>query len=85
MSLLVQQLVVFVLVVACALFAAWRLSTARVRLRLLATLGTLPLLRRASWLETLRRRTLAGSGSGCGGCAQKPGAAGPKAIQPRRS
>jgi len=70
MSMLLQQFVVGVLVIACALFAAWRLSSARVRLRALEALGTLPVLRGASWLAALRRRTLAGLGGACGGCAQ---------------
>ncbi len=82
MSLLLQQLAAGVLVIACALFSAWRLSSVRVRLRALEALGTLPGVRSASWLATLRRRTLAGLGSACGGCAQGPGAA-PKASQPR--
>ena len=84
MSVLLQQLVVGVLVVACALFAAWRLSTARVRLRTLELLGRLPGVQGAAWLATLRRRMLAGLGSACGGCAQgTTPAAGSKASQPR--
>ena len=81
MSVLLQQVVVGVLVIACALFAAWRLSTARLRLRALDALGGWPLVRGASWLATLRRRTLAGLGSACGGCAQGTAAA-PKASRP---
>jgi len=77
---LLQQFVVGALVIACTLFAAWRLSTARLRLRALDALGTLPGIRSASWLATLRRHTLAGLGSACGGCAQAPGA--PKASRP---
>ncbi|HZC86197.1 MAG TPA: hypothetical protein VE266_04325 [Steroidobacteraceae bacterium] len=79
--MLVQQFVAGVLVIACALFAAWRLSTARLRLRALDALGTLPGIRSASWLATLRRHTLAGLGSACGGCAQGTAAA-PKASRP---
>ncbi len=82
MNMLLQQLLVGALVIACALFAAWRLSTARLRLRALDALGTLPLLRSASWLATLRRRTLEGLGGACGGCAQGPAAAS-KASHPR--
>jgi hypothetical protein len=81
-SVLIQQFVVGVLVIGCALFAAWRLSTARLRLRALEALGTWPVVRRASWLATLRRRTLEGLGSACGGCAQGTAAA-PKTSQPR--
>jgi hypothetical protein len=68
MSVLLQQLVVGVLVIACALFAAWRLSTVRVRLRALEALGVWPGLRRASWLVRLRERTLAQQLRACGGC-----------------
>jgi hypothetical protein len=84
MSLLLQQLVVGVLVIACALFGAWRLSSVRLRLRALETLGTLPGVRSASWLASLRRRTLEGLGGACGGCAQgtAPGAVS-KASHPR--
>ena len=76
MSMLLQQFVVGVLVIACALFAAWRLSSARLRLRALEALGTLPVLRSAAWLAALRGRTLAGLGGACGGCE-------PKASHPR--
>ena len=80
--MLVQQFVAGVLVIACALFAAWRLSTARLRLRALDALGTWPFVRGAAWLGTLRRRTLEGLGSACGGCAQGTASAS-KASQPR--
>jgi hypothetical protein len=84
MSLLLQQFVVGVLVIACALFAAWRLSSARLRLRALEALRTLPVLRSASWLAALRSRTAAGLGGACGGCAQGTApAAGPKASHTR--
>jgi hypothetical protein len=72
MSVVLQQFVVGVLVIACALFAAWRLASARMRLAALEALGALPLVRNAAWLGTLRRRTLQGLGRGCSGCA--PGA-----------
>ena len=79
MSLLLQQLLVGTLVIACALFAAWRLSTARLRLRALDALSAWPVVGGASWLATLRRRTLAGLGGACGGCAQGTAPAAPKA------
>jgi len=82
MSLVLQQLLVGVLVIACALFAAWRLSTVRLRLRALDALATWPVVRHASWLATLRRRTLAGLGGACGGCAQGTASA-TKASHPR--
>jgi hypothetical protein len=69
MSLLLQQFVVGVLVIACSLFAAWRLSSLRVRLRALESLGAWPGLRRAPWLVRLRERTLARQQRACGGCS----------------
>jgi hypothetical protein len=69
MSVLLQQMLVGVLVIACALFAAWRLSSVRLRLRALDRLGAWPGLRRASWLVRLRERTRARELLACGGCA----------------
>lgn len=79
MSLLLQQLLVAVLVVACALFSAWRLSPVRLRLRALDALEKLPVLRALPGLARLRERTLARQLSACGGCGQAPtrGAASP--------
>jgi hypothetical protein len=73
MSLLLQQLVVGVLVIACALFGAWRLSSVRLRLRALETIAAWPALRGASWLTRLRERTRARELQACGGCAGQPG------------
>ena len=84
MSLLLQQLLVGTLVIACALFAAWRLSSVRLRLRALDALGAWPVVGGASWLATLRGHTLEGLGGACGGCAQGTAPAGPKAPHSRR-
>jgi len=70
MSLLLQQLLVAVLVAACALFSAWRLLSVRLRLRALDALEQLPLLRALPWLARLRARTLARQLCACGGCSQ---------------
>ena len=69
MSALLQQFVVGVVVIASALFATWRLSTVRLRLRALDALGAWPGFRRASWRVRLRERTLARQLQACGGCA----------------
>jgi hypothetical protein len=82
MNLLVQQLLVGVLVAAGIVFSAWRLMSARWRLRLLDALYALPGARRAAWLVRLRQRLLSHPSLACGGCsnadaahAVKPGAA----------
>ena len=72
MSLLLQQLLVGALVIACVLFSAWRLSSVRLRLRALDALGTWPGLGRAFWLVRLRERTLAQRLRACGGCSTHP-------------
>jgi hypothetical protein len=72
MSLLLQQFLVGALVIACALFSAWRLCSVRLRLVALDALGAWPGLRRASWLVRLRERTLARQLRACGGCSGPP-------------
>ena len=69
MSLLLQQLLVAVLVAGCALFAAWRLATVGLRLRMLEMLGAWPGLRSASWLGRLREHTRGEQLRACGGCS----------------
>jgi hypothetical protein len=69
MSVLQQQWLAGVLVLACALFAAWRLMSIALRLRTLDALGKLPGVGRASWRARLRARLLARQSSVCGGCA----------------
>ena len=68
MSLLLQELLVAVLVVGCALFATWRLATVRLRLRMLEMLCTWPGLRGASWLGRLREHARGQQLRACGGC-----------------
>jgi hypothetical protein len=70
MNLLLQQLLVAVLVVACALFSAWRLLSVRLRLHTLDALEKLPLVRALPWLSRLRARMLARQLGACGGCSQ---------------
>ena len=77
MSVLLQQLLVGVLVIAAALFAAWRLSSVRLRLRAVDRLGAWPVLRRARWFVRLRERTLARELHACGGCAATRNASAP--------
>jgi len=77
MNAVLQGVLVAVLVTACALFSAWRLLSARLRLRCLDALATaLPGARTARWLTAARQRLLSGLGGACGSCAQHstPGA-----------
>jgi hypothetical protein len=74
MSLPLQQILVGVLVAACALFSAWRLATVPLRLRALDALVALPGVQWLPWLTRLRQRTLARRTAACGGCGSKPGA-----------
>ncbi len=64
MSAVLQQVLVAVLVTACALFSAWRLLSARLRLRCLDALAALPGARTARWLMAARRRALSRLGAG---------------------
>ncbi|HYM28863.1 MAG TPA: hypothetical protein VET66_11980 [Steroidobacteraceae bacterium] len=73
MSAPLQQVLVAVLVAACALYSAWRLATVRVRLRWLELLATLPGLAGTRWLGQLQARTRAQSTAACGGCSQAAG------------
>ncbi len=78
MSQLLQQLAVALLVAGCALFAAWRLASLRLRLAMLGALARVPGVGGTAWLARWRARLAASSG-GCGGCAHhvKPDAASP--------
>lgn len=69
MSVLLQQLLVGVLVLACAIYSAWRLASVRLRLRALDALSAAPLLSRTGWFVRLRERTLGAGALACGGCA----------------
>ncbi len=69
MSLLLQGVVVGIAVAACAIYAAWRLASPKLRLRVIEGLGALPPAFTASWLAALKRRTLVQLAGGCAGCA----------------
>jgi hypothetical protein len=79
MSLAVQYLLVGLLVAAGIVFSAWRLLSARLRLRLLEAVGALPGAHGAAWRARLRQRLLAQSMPACGGCSR---ADAPHAIKP---
>ena len=59
----------------CALFAVWRLSTVRLRLRMLEMLCAWPGLCGAAWLGRLREHTRGEQLRACGGCGSAGNAA----------
>jgi hypothetical protein len=74
MSPLMQWLIVLPLVMGAALFAAWRLMTSRLRLRmLLRLLHALPTGdggRVGRWRRNVSARIAAESASGCAACSK---------------
>ncbi|MBV9345869.1 MAG: hypothetical protein JO341_10865 [Gammaproteobacteria bacterium] len=74
--MLAQQILVAVLVLACALYSTWRLLGARTRLALLEALARRPGFAHAGWLARWRAR--AALAPGCAGCA-------PNAVSPKRT
>jgi hypothetical protein len=70
MSLLLQQLLVGVAVLAGALFSFWRLASHRTRLATLARLEKVPGFRSSRLVRSLRGRILAQQAGACGACAQ---------------
>jgi hypothetical protein len=69
MNALLQEVLVGILVGACAVFSLWRLLSVRLRLRLLDALRVLPGASRARWLARLRQRSLAQFALACGSCS----------------
>ena len=74
METVLEDVLVAVVVVGCAGFSAWRLLSARLRLRALdlaaSALGRLG----EPWITRLRTRTLAKLGGACGSCSHNPAA-----------
>jgi hypothetical protein len=74
MSSLLQWLIVVPLVVGAALFAAWRLVTPRLRLRVLSRLlQALPATSNgavARWRTEVARRRATEANSGCAACSR---------------
>ncbi len=66
---MLESLLVGLIVAACAIFSAWRLLSARLRLRVLAIAA--PVLEKISapTLARLRARTLEQLGGACGTCS----------------
>lgn len=67
---IVQVLIVTIIVVASAVFAAWRLVPARTRLRVLDAIKPTAGNAIGRWLLRRRRRVLDELTHGCGACSQ---------------
>jgi hypothetical protein len=63
-----ESLLVGLIVLACTTFSAWRLMSARLRLKTLETLSVLPASAGGNLVAMLRRKTLAKLSGGCGAC-----------------
>lgn len=83
MSLLLQQLLVAIAVLAGALFSFWRMASHRTRLATLAKLEKIPGLSGNRLIRALRGRILAQQMGACGACAQ--GATTPSAASRNRT
>ena len=70
MELVVQTLVVSALVLASAVYAAWRLMPARSRLRLLEGAKPRPTHVAGRWLLRLRKGVVDELAHGCNACSQ---------------
>jgi hypothetical protein len=76
-----EGLVVALIVTCCAVFSAWRLMSARLRLRLLDALAEAFGKAGVQLLTRLRQKTMAQVAGGCGACARATGTV--SAISPR--
>jgi hypothetical protein len=64
-----QGLIVAAVVTLCALYSAWRLLSARLRLRVMDALARVPGIGTASWFSALRAHAVSKLAAGCGSCA----------------
>jgi len=72
MEPIVQALIVAIIVVASAVYAAWRLMPARTRLRVLDAINPSKGNALGRWLLNLRQGVLNELTHGCGACSQAP-------------
>jgi hypothetical protein len=72
-SLVLQSVLVALVVAGCAVFAAWRLASISLRLRVLDALSALPGALTTPWLARLKTRTLERAAGTCAGCASGGG------------
>ena len=64
-----QSILVALIVGACVIYSAWRLTSVRVHLRVLDVLGAVGEARPEGWLGRLRNRELSKLGGSCGACS----------------
>jgi hypothetical protein len=66
-----QSILVVVIVGACVIYSAWRLTSVRVHLRVIYVLGAFSAgeTRPDGWLGRLRNRELSKLGGSCGACS----------------
>jgi hypothetical protein len=76
MTGVLENLLVGLLVAGSAIFSAWRLLSAKLRLRILDVVE--PVLGKVSqrWVTRFRSKTLGQLAGGCGSCSRAPGTAG---------
>ncbi len=70
---LLESLLVGVIVLGCTMFSAWRLMSARWRLRVLDSMSGSPAVTRSALWSRLRGKALAELVGGCGACSQSGG------------
>jgi hypothetical protein len=66
-----QSILVALMVIACAIYSAWRLTSARFHLRVIEVLGAFGggAVRPDGWIGRLRSRELSKLGASCGACS----------------
>jgi hypothetical protein len=69
MSLALQVMLVALAVVVCTTYSIWRLLSGAARQRMLSLMAKLPLVAAMGWFVSLKARTQAASGGGCGSCS----------------
>jgi hypothetical protein len=84
MEQVVQTLIVALLVIGSAVYAAWRLAPARMKLRALNGLNPSDANAVGRWLMKLRRRVTEELAQGCSACSKSAEHVKKYAAQPRR-
>jgi hypothetical protein len=69
---MLEYALVALIVVGCAISSAWRLMSARLRLRLLKAIPEAVANASGGWVMRLRQKTLGQLSGGCGACSSGP-------------